>query len=393
MQLHEGAHEASPDKDESTACASLEAPVDVLETNALDHSSSSSQPWQPKGPTVTSLELADKDLEKCTVDGCKHKRAFSSAYELTRHVQTVHGGESAKRFVCSARGCFNGRLHWSFTRSDKLTSHIKSTHNYSTIFNTCPVATCAFGPCTLEALGVHIQHAHETLEEGRAVLNASPCKTRRCPLWRCGKHLASDKLMAHIQSHASNDLEAAKSTLETEGFLIESTTQNGISVHVLCPVCRVVTANTIHFMRHLTTDHLQTPASGGYVHFEEWKAYWHRNIPKLGSAKIKDLLPWSRIGHFSALNRKSDYQCRCCSFSVADIGGKSWARRNQDQRDKRALIQEHHLSFLRPEAEVVAELYPHRMAILRLCPEFVTHPVFADFDQLQQQSTSIIPEM
>jgi hypothetical protein len=39
--------------------------------------------------------------------------------------------------------------------------------------------------------------------------------------------------------------------------------------------------------------------------------------------------------------------------------------------------------MLRPEAEVVAELYPHRMQILRLYPEFVSHPVFADFDQPQ----------
>lgn len=393
MQLHEGAHEASPDKDESTACASLEAPVDVLETNALDHSSSSSQPWQPKGTTVTSLELADKDLEKCTVDGCKHKRAFSSAYELTRHVQTVHGGESAKRFVCSARGCFNGRLHWSFTRSDKLTSHIKSTHNYSTIFNTCPVATCAFGPCTLEALGVHIQHAHETLDEGRAVLNATPCKTRKCPLWRCGKHLVANQLMAHVQSHSSEDLEAAKSILETEGFLIEGTTQSGISVYVVCPVCRAVTADAIQFIRHLATDHLQTSASGGHVHFEKWKAYWRWKIVQSDAAKIQKLLPWARINHFWTLSRMSDYECPCCPFSISNVGGNYKIHDRQDQRDKRALIQEHHLSFLRPEAEVIAELYPHRMAILRLWSEFVTHPVFADFDQLQQQSTSIIPEM
>jgi hypothetical protein len=33
------------------------------------------------------------------------------------------------------------------------------------------------------------------------------------------------------------------------------------------------------------------------------------------------------------------------------------------------------------------------MAILRLLPEFVTHPVFADFDQIPQQSTSIAAEM
>lgn len=239
-------------------------------------------------------------------------------------------------------------------------------------------------------LWVYIHRSHHALEECRAVLNATPCKTRRCPLWRCGKHSTANQLMAHIQTHASNDLEAAKSALETEDFLIESTTQNGIAVHVICPVCHAVSADTIHFMQHLTTDHLQTSNSGGYVHFEKWKAYWNQKTPKLDAAEIKNLLPWSHINGFSTPRRVSEYRCPCCSFSVADIGGFHWAH---GQEDKRALIREHHRSFLRPEAEVVAELYPHRMAILRLLPEFVTHPVFADFDQFSQQSTSIVADM
>ncbi|GAB7328577.1 hypothetical protein MBLNU13_g00526t2 [Cladosporium sp. NU13] len=264
----------------------------------------------------------------------------------------------------------------------------------STVFNNCPIATCTFGPCTLEVLGVHIHHAHEFLEEGRAVLNATTCKTRKCPLWRCGKHLVANQLMAHIQTHDSNDLEAAKSTLEMEGFLIEGTTQNGIAVRVICPVCRTITADAVQFMRHLSTDHLQTSTStsGGYVHFEQWKAYWRQNIPKDSAAELKNLLPWSRIDYFLAFTRILKYRCPCCSFSVADVGGRFWAQANQYQKEKHALIQEHHLSFLRPEAEVVAELYPYRMAILRLCPEFVTHPVFADFNQLSQQSTAMITE-
>ncbi|GAB7328576.1 hypothetical protein MBLNU13_g00526t1 [Cladosporium sp. NU13] len=239
------------------------------------------------------------------------------------------------------------------------------TNNQCSLFNNCPIATCTFGPCTLEVLGVHIHHAHEFLEEGRAVLNATTCKTQ-----------------------------AAKSTLEMEGFLIEGTTQNGIAVRVICPVCRTITADAVQFMRHLSTDHLQTSTStsGGYVHFEQWKAYWRQNIPKDSAAELKNLLPWSRIDYFLAFTRILKYRCPCCSFSVADVGGRFWAQANQYQKEKHALIQEHHLSFLRPEAEVVAELYPYRMAILRLCPEFVTHPVFADFNQLSQQSTAMITE-
>lgn len=76
-----------------------------------------------------------------------------------------------------------------FARSDKLTSHAKATLYHSTIFNDCPIGAYTFGSCTLEILGVHIQYAHEQHEEGRAIINATPCKTRRCPLWRYEKHL------------------------------------------------------------------------------------------------------------------------------------------------------------------------------------------------------------
>jgi hypothetical protein len=379
MQLHGWPSSKVADMDQSTVNASINASVQFPKNDKLNHTSPAPHPQHPKDNAVVSLAPTNELIKECTV-------------ELARHVQTVHGGESAKRFACHALGCFDGHLPWSFARSDKLTSHVKATHNYSTIFNRCPVATCSFEPCTLEVLGVHIQHVHHALEEGRAVLNATPCKTRKCPLWQCGKYFVANQLMAHIQSHASDDLEVAKSALETEGFLLEATTQIGSLVHVVCPVCHAVAADTIQFMRHLATEHLQTSTSGGYLHFEKWKAYWNQNIPKNYAANIKKLLPWSRIGGFESLRRSLDYQCPCCPFSVAGVGGGFGAQETQDQQDKRALILGHHLSLLRPEAEVVAELYPHRMAILRLWPEFVTHPVFADFDQVQQQNTSALPE-
>jgi hypothetical protein len=284
MQLH-GRVAGNSSNRQSTATTDLEASI-----YNLDHSLSGPYPQHSEGTADTSLALADEHINGCTVDGCKHKGSFKRAYELTRHVQTVHGGESAKRFVCNARGCFNGRLPWSFARSDKLTSHVKATHNYNTVFTQCPVAACSFGPCTLEVLGVHIQHAHHAVEEGRAVLNATPCKTRRCPLWRCGKHVITDKLMAHIETHASDDMDAAKSSLELEGFSIERTPQNNITVQVICPVCRAATSDTKQFARHLVKDHLYTRSSGGYTHFEEWKALWIKNARKW-SSDIKTLLP------------------------------------------------------------------------------------------------------
>jgi hypothetical protein len=145
-------------------------------------------------------------------------------------------------------------------------------------------------------------------------------------------------------------------------------------------------------MRHLATEHLQLADCGGYDHFEEWKAYWHSNVPHYYAANIRSVLPWSYIHDFIPCDHKRAYQCPSCSFSVLGVGGYKTFEEAKVQREKRTLIREHHLSLLRPDDEVVAALYPHRMAILRLCPGFVTHPVFADFDQLPQQSTSIIAE-
>lgn len=401
MQLDGFSTKESTNSIRFTTTANLDQTARISDNDSSNGPSSFLHSQHHEGTAATSSP-AEEIFRKCIVDACTYKGSFKSAYERARHIQAVHGGESAKIFVCGARGCFNRRVLWSFARFDKLTSHIKMTHNYSTTFNNCPVAACAFGPCTLEDLGVHIHRAHKAhraLEECRAVLNATPCKTRRCPLWRCGKHLVAGDLLAHIQLHASDDLEAAKSSLETEGFIIQRMARNGMAVQVVCPVCRAITTDTTQFTRHLVTDHLQTSISGGYKHFEEWKGHWHQNIPKAGGHEIKNLLPWSRIHEFPIFEfRGKRFKCPCCPFSVSVLLGSQAALGYdkipcREQKDKHALIREHHLSFLRPEAEVVAELYPHRMAILRLWPEFVTHPVFADFDQLQQQSTSIIPEM
>lgn len=390
MQLDESSVNTSTSNIRSIAGANLTGLARVSKNDGWISPSVSLHSQRHEG-TAAASSLAGETAEVCMIDGCKHKGSFKSAHELARHVKSVHGGDSAKVFVCGAHGCFNGCLPWSFARSDKLTSHIKATHRYDTIFNQCPVAECSFGPCTLEVLGVHIKYAHRGLEEGRAILNATPCKARRCPLWRCGKHVATDKLMSHVIAHASEDIEAAKSTLELEGFFVEGTSQSGITVRVVCPVCRAVTADPKQFFRHLANDHLYASSTGGIVHFEKWKAYWENNAPRYRS-EVKDILPWSRIRDFEIYVRKLDYHCPCCPFSVMDVGCKTWVEDSQDQRDKRTLIREHHLSLLRPEAEVVAELYPHRMAILRFCPRFVTHPVFADFDKLPRKNIAGLAE-
>jgi hypothetical protein len=325
-------------------------------------------------------QLSDRQNTFKCVD-CKNEVTFSRKSDLERHERLKHSHRcDEKRFVCCAQGCFRGQMPWTFARSDKLTSHIKTTHNQGTIFGRCPIKDCNFGPSTLEILGAHIRRAHQDDEAGRAVLNATSCKALRCPLWRCGKHVSVVKLLNHITSHAREEIEAAKPSLELVGLLVQCTCEYDITIKVICPVCQTASANMKQFIEHLSSEHLYTPSSGDWEHFELWRAYLGQHSVTLA----EKLLPWSPIYETYLPLRKGDIACPSCPFSVANLK-LHWT---SDQQAKESPIREHHLSLLRPEAEVIKELYPHRMQILRLWPEFVTHPVFADLDHPQQESES-----
>ena len=43
---------------------------------------------------------------------------------------------------------------------------------------------------------------------------------------------------------------------------------------------------------------------------------------------------------------------------------------------------------MRPTEQIIEDLYPFRMQILRLYPDFVTHPIFADFDMTAKNGTT-----
>jgi hypothetical protein len=104
----------------STATASLKAAVHVSESDELNDPTTFINSQHLEDTAGVGLSPAGAIAKRCLVVGCKHKSSFKSAYGLTRHTQTVHGTISAKRFVCGARGCFNGHLPWSFARPDKL---------------------------------------------------------------------------------------------------------------------------------------------------------------------------------------------------------------------------------------------------------------------------------
>lgn len=323
---------------------------------------------------------------KCDFPDCTHEGTFPRTWELRRHMESKHH-VGAKRFVCCAERCLNKQSQspWAFTRSDKLTAHVKATHNRDTIFAACPIDGCNLGHCTLETLGVHIARAHKDCEAGRAILNASSCKVRKCPLWRCGKHVKTRDLQGHVAGHPKHDVLAATLELNHEGLVVKhaavSSQQDsahlGLVINVPCPICNTTSDDMDHFVTHFWANHLFLAGSGGADHFKAWKSVLIRHTPN------SDLLPWANLRYWVLSRRGLEtIACPSCLLTFGD-SGRSRYRMTNSQRAAMDAIFTHHLSLLRPEAEVIAEVFPHRVQILRLYPEFVSHSVFADFDQPQ----------
>lgn len=363
-------------------------PSDSTESLTIDNSAALSEP-EPEPQERLVVNRHRRPAFSCHIPGCRHKGTFTRIWEFNRHILAKHN-YSAKRFKCGAHGCLQGRSPSAFIRSDKLTAHIKSMHTRDTIFTQCPFKDCKFVPSTLEYLGVHISRKHGKHEQSCGVLNATTCKTLKCPLWRCRMSVSADKAPSHMRDHDVEDLQAAASTLLSDGFVVvcppivehSAPTKSSFDINVVCPVCKEVNADVKHFVGLLWTSHIFSVGSGGAEHFVRWKDAWVQSIPSEHSylLTIGRLSPWLTTHDFHGYGKSRTVQCPCCPFFVADFGGEWRNRKQQDYKDKNTQIANHHPSLLRPQAEVIAELYPYRMQILKLYPDFVTHPVFSDFD-------------
>ena len=337
---------------------------------------------------------------KCDFEGCTHRGTFSREWERQRHIRSKHPRADAGSFVCRAEGCFDKQLPRAFTRPDKLTSHIKAVHTRDTVFTSCPVDPCDFGRCTLETLGVHLARAHgQFYQRGSQVLNASTCKVRKCPLWRCGKHLKARDLPGHVAGHAKDEVLAVILELEHEGLVVLSAsgssqqghTYTGLTIAVQCPVCNTMSDDIDQFITHLWSRHVFLAGTGGADHFVAWRSTLIETAPSWQRSRLEAIMPWT-ISQKSLYYPKSEVdtiQCPSCSLPFSfpsGRGGIAW----ESYRAAQNAVSAHLLSprLLRPEAEVIAELYPHRMQILRLYPEFASHPVFADLDKPQKNALS-----
>lgn len=372
---------------ETNEALPFDATTRIAQTPAAQDADNRSPSTSPCRATLNAHTRAQRRKHSnaltCNEPGCE-QQTFSRKYELRRHIKTFHdgaSGNSLKRFVCGAQGCFHKHSPRAFKRPDKLTSHIKACHRRDTRFTQCPVDKCMYGPATLEALGVHIRRLHEGNEAAHAVLNASTCNVYRCPIWTCKKHLDVRGLSAHLGSqHSIDEVYQSIQDLNTDGFVIgHSNGVPGFVLGVICPVCGVACENVEQFVKHIWSSHLYLASSDGYEHFVAWRADLAPSVDSFSQARVRKLSPWTQLLHLGFLAKTSAINCPACSFSVNF--SDDWITRLQEQN----LVYNHHLTLLRPINEVVAELYPYRFQILRLYPEFATHPVFADLASPQNQ--------
>jgi hypothetical protein len=195
----------------------------------------------------------------CTYVGCTYEGTFPRQWELQRHIATQHANR--KPYRCPVVGCFKHGGVPAFARPDKLTDHIRAAHQGKGASAVCPAPACTDTPLRLDLLSVHINLGHLEMEEKgevgkvfRALANAGSTDYRRCPLLSCKKkRVRIEEFLTHLFAHEIEDVEAASSELEREGYSVgragceygegHTGAVDGwcvcrlASVEVACPVC------------------------------------------------------------------------------------------------------------------------------------------------------------
>jgi hypothetical protein len=313
------------------------------------------QPVRSVRPRATALE--------CEVSGCDHGGTFARKYELRRHMRSRHGADQA--FTCGALGCFKrGNSRWTFSRLDKLTDHIRAMHAHAVPFSGCPAKDCDIGSLPLDVLGAHIQRAHpRCVAEARSILNATTSRRRKCPLSGCNNRLFSlDTFIVHLQGHEAEDVHAARSNWCFESLAFNfafvsgasDAAVTGVTIGIACPACSTTSSTFEQFRFHLWSSHLFLDSSQGAGHFLAW-----RDALTQVRSTFSDIVPWEN----SVLHRGQIIRCPQCIHASSELSTGLGTQ---------------HPGLMKSSEQIVLELSPVRMQILRLYPDFLTHPIFDD---------------
>lgn len=312
---------------------------------------------------------------KCEHEGCSYKGTFHGRYELNRHDRLKHW--QVESFACPFPGCFRGLSRSKFARGDKLTAHIRAAHHQQLDNKTqCPIGGCLKVLLEFDLLGIHIRRAHKLTEDHethndfeRAIINAASSAYLRCPVQRCYEMMKIASVADHMLRHSQHDLEivAGDALLPGHRFL-RGTSSNAmqaaltgswplapsppiVTVQVTCPICSIACDDHASFALHLCETHLIK--GGEKEHFRLWRDGVASNIRQ----HSKVLQPWTS---WVVKNIRAEIICTACGSLGSS--GRHGSKLN------------HHISMqVDPE-----DIRPYRREILKLYPDFASHPVFDD---------------
>lgn len=317
-------------------------------------------------PESLPHEVDRRTRFRCSTGDCD--QTFSRRGDLERHVNSRHAQQLS--YACPAVGCFKGHSPTKFARSDKLADHLRAVHWHHDIRFRCDRRGCQdHGLMSLPELAAHYSLRYH--ESGNTINNAS--RKRRCPLWTCGKSFMFDNFITHLSGHSDDELESIFDLLQDAGYVVAgansmsaemSTTSRRLSIKVRCPVarCQAVCADHEHFAQHLIFSHLAQQGSAAHDHLSQW------SHEVCGAAMLRNgaFFPWDLKSYAGFVSRA----CPACPFRSDDIivGG------NIAQIVEKYMA--HQKSLFRPDEDVIAELEPYRVQLLRLCPAFYKHPLY-----------------
>ena len=220
------------------------------------------------------------DVEiRCTYPRCKYEHTFRRQYELDRHVSAKH--EIEKRFWCCAAGCIKGNSAPAFSRSDKLTDHIRAMHSRPDARFDCPLLGCQNQDTLyLEELPAHIERAHNGRGlHARSIVNAAGKRT--CPLWDCRKHVAFLQFVPHLSTHTLEELASVSMELLDQGYILTNT---DIALRCLVDTCSYVSSSHHTIIEHIKTQHAEDTLG------RDLKVKLLRQCPSLAAEQMFDYL-------------------------------------------------------------------------------------------------------
>lgn len=284
----------------------------------------------------------DSNALKCDFPGCHSRATFKRKYELQRHMKKH---ERKETYPCPAIDC-DRKGSRSFYRADKLAHHLRTGHGDNDSY-LCPLARCLTHPMSFDEIKLHARNHHWRCNSVVVnILRRILGSQRQCMLKNCLKRLDILKMQSHLLDHTMNERLEEIAVIQQMGYDAET-------VKVICPLCELLLHNHGEFATHLQSVHLTTD-SAHLAKFQESVANFTSNY---GLPRDIIWYPWKVWYDYDTVE---SMVCPTC-------GQPASTRRPVDRID-------HHLQLLPDQNEV----RPYRWDILRLCPNFGTHPVFDD---------------